>query len=244
MNIIEYNINNLTSLWKTVSQPFNSYFTENGFNYSLIKDSEWPNRLWLNEDIDQDKIVLIKEKLASISTSLIIPYWDIYKSNSFKILEENNFKLKFEQIAMSLKINHSFCKLNDFKLIKVSTQKSAKLWSIIFKKSFGYLINPKLITKTYKHINYYIAFHKSEAIGTGILHTTNRISGIHSVGIVPKQRRKGYAEEIMKILINKSIKKNTDYITLQASEMGVGLYLKLGFKEDFRIKNYTLQQNI
>ncbi len=240
MNIITSNIKNLTSLWQTVSEPFNSYFSETDFDYSVIENSEWPNRLWFNKEINKDTIALAKEKIIATSTNLTIPYWDIHNSDSFEILEQTGFNIKFEQIGMSLKTPDILTEVNTLNLKKISTEKETELWSTLFSKSFGYYINPILLKN--KITNFYIAYHKNEAVGTGILHTTNNISGIHSVGILLEQRRKGYAEQIMKLLINKSIEINSDYITLQSSNMGKGLYLKLGFEEQFVIKNYALQQ--
>ncbi|RKR12488.1 acetyltransferase (GNAT) family protein [Maribacter vaceletii] len=244
MNSIKLNIENLISIWQTVSEPFNASFHEKEFDYCLMKDSEWPNRLWFHNDINETKIALAKEKLSSISTNLTVPYWNIHNNNSFQLLEENGFNLKFEQIGMSLKPDHSFIESSSLCLKKVSTKKETELWSVLFSKSFGYFINPMLLNKYQENTDYYIAYHKNEAVGTAILHITNKVTGIHSVGIIPEQRRKGYAEKIMKLLINQSIEINSDYITLQSSNMGKGLYLKLGFEEQFTIKNYALQQRI
>lgn len=240
MNSINSNIENLTSLWKTVSQPFGSYHSEANFNYSLIENSEWPNRLWFDRDVDEKSISLAKEKVVESAVKMTIPYWDIYGTNSYEFLEEMGFKIKFEQIGMSKKIEHLYTGLNGVNLKKVSTSKEAELWSLLFSKSFGYLINPMLLNEFQEGTNYYIAYHQNEAVGTGILHTTKNVSGIHSVGIIPEQRRKGYAEQIMKLLINKSIEIDSEYVTLQSSNMGKGLYLKLGFEEQFTIKNYIL----
>jgi ribosomal protein S18 acetylase RimI-like enzyme len=244
MKNILANIENLTSLWQTICKPFNSNFKEECFNYSLIKNSEWPNKLWFTKDIDLNAILLAKEKLISLSTDLTVPYWDIYNSNSFKILEKNGFNLKFEQVGMSLKRDSLFTELDTISLKKVSFENETLLWSELFSKSFGYFIDPILLTKPQKNTTFYIAYHKNEAIGTGVLHTTNNVTGIHSVGVTPEQRRKGYAEQIMKLLINESIKTNSNYITLQSSNMGKRLYLKLGFEEQFTIKNYSLQRNL
>lgn len=244
MSIIKLNIENLTSLWQTVSEPSNSYFCETNFDYSFIENSEWPNRLWFNQDINKELIKLAKTKIKATSTNLIIPYWDVYNSNSFKRLEENEFNLKFEQIGMSLKTPSILSEVNTLNLKKISTEKEAELWSVLFSKSFGYYINPILLNTSNRNTNFYIAYDQGKAFGTGILHTTNNVSGIHSLGILPEQRRKGYAEQIMKLLINKSIEINSDYITLQSSNMGKGLYLKLGFEEQFVIKNYALQQGV
>ncbi len=54
-------------------------------------------------------------------------------------------------------------------------------------------------------------------------------------------RRKGYAEQIMKLLINIATEEGVDYMTLQASDMSKNLYLKLGFEEQFTIKNFKIQ---
>ena len=244
MNNIKSNIKNLTSLWQSVSEPFDSCFKERDFDYCLIKNSEWPNRLWFNQDINEEKVLQAKNCLSKSSINLIIHYWDMYNNGSFKILEQNGFILKFEQIGMSLKKEHLYTELNSLSFKKVSTVKGATLWSLLFSKSFGYFINPKLLSTYQENTIYYIAYHKNEPVGTAILHTENNVSGIHSVGIIPEQRRKGYAEQIMKLLINESIKMKSDIITLQSSDMGKGLYLKLGFEEDFVIKNYALQQRV
>ncbi len=244
MSSVELNIKNLTSLWQTVSEPFNSNFIEKEFAYCLIENSEWPNRLWFHNDINEAKIVLAKDKLSSTSTNLTIPYWNIYNSNSFQLLEENGFTLKFEQIGMYLKPKGTFTKSSSIKFKKITTKKEAELWSILFSKSFGYFTNPILLNTAQEDTNYFIAYYNNEPVGTAILHITNKVTGIHSVGIIPEQRRKGYAEQIIKLLINQSIEINSDYITLQSSNMGKGLYLKLGFKEQFTIKNYALQQRI
>lgn len=242
MKEIKFNINNLTSFWQKVGVPLNSFFEREYFDYSFIEISEWPNRLWFNKDIDQKSIDLVKNELPSILGKLTIPYWNIYNNKLYQLLEKNGFELKFEQIGMSLKIKQSYKENNHFKIIKVSNIKETIVWSELFEKSFGYFINPILLQKTLNSIDYYIAYHKKELVGTGILYRTENVSGIHSVGIIPNQRRKGYAELIMKLLINQSVKYKSEYVMLQASNMGLGLYLKLGFKENFRIKNYALQQ--
>ncbi|WP_343328971.1 hypothetical protein [Polaribacter staleyi] len=114
-NLTNANIKNLTSLWQTASESINAYFKEPKFDYSLIEYSEWPNRLWFNQEISKNTIALAKERLLSTSTNLIIPYWDIYNSNSFEILEQNGFVKKFEQTGMSLKVKHLF---DELKILK------------------------------------------------------------------------------------------------------------------------------
>jgi ribosomal protein S18 acetylase RimI-like enzyme len=238
MKSIKSNIENLTSLWQSVSTPLNSYYNEKDFDYSLIENSEWPNRLWFNEDINSNTISLAKEEILEFPAKITVPYWDIYGTNSYQLLEEKGFKIKFEQIGMALKTPHLFTGLGGLSLKKVTTKEDTELWSLLFSKAFGYFINPILLNGLQENTQYYIAYHQNEVVGTGILHATNNVTGIHSVGVIPDKRRKGYAEQIMKLLINQAIQNNSNLITLQSSNMGKGLYLKLGFEEQFTIKNY------
>ena len=62
------------------------------------------------------------------------------------------------------------------------------------------------------------------------------------MGVIPEMRRKGFAEQMMVNLLHWSTEQQFTYATLQASAMGKGLYLKLGFEEQFTMKNYSLRQ--
>ncbi|MDD7914875.1 GNAT family N-acetyltransferase [Polaribacter ponticola] len=244
-NTIKENIKNLTSLWTTAGNAFNSHQKLQNFEYSEIKNSEWPNRIWFNQYITQEIIDQIKEKIAVSSSKITVPIWNISNKKQDvihdAILELNNFKVKFEQIGMSLKTSSLHNLSENVKIKLVSNDFEAKIWSQLFKNSFGYKISCETIINTIKDINYYIAYHNNTAIGTAATHITNNIMGIHSVGIPPEMRRKGYAEQIMKLLINTGVENKYELITLQASNMGKNIYLKLGFKEEFLIKNYILQ---
>jgi len=239
-NIINANIDNLTSLWQTASMPYRSYFPESTFSYCYIENSDWPNRLWLNQDINQEIIPLIKEKILSISTPLVVPYWDIYENRMYEDLESHGFKKSFEQVGMSLKIGKPIRAQDNLNIQLVSNNAEVKLWTELFEMSFGYRIRHETLLKTKKKIDYYIAYTQNQAIGTAISYKTDNIMGVHAVGVPPEMRRKGYAEQIMKLLINLATEGGVDHMTLQASNMGKNLYLKLGFEEQFMIKNYKL----
>lgn len=239
-DLINSNLNNLILLWRTVGVAFNTYKKELNFEYCEVKDAEWPNRLWLQQSITQEIVDELKIKLTTISKNITVPVWNIYGKNDDAILIRNGFSLKFEQVGMFLKVSKSFVVNNNVKIKQVTSINDTILWSNIFAQSFGYKISPITIQETLKSIIYYIAYKDGVAVGTAMLYKTNNVMGIHSVGIPPEMRRKGFAESIMKLLINKSIEYKVEYITLQASSMGKNLYLKLGFKDQFLIKNYTL----
>lgn len=242
--LIPLNIKNLTSLWEEASHYNKRLFTTLEFNYAAIENMNWPNRLWFNKDLDQETVLLAKNKVFSNYPSLIIPYWDIYGSDSHQLLEQNGFIKFFEQIGMSLEMTKSLKVQVDVKINRISTKDDAIQWSRLFTLSFGYEIHPDILLNTHKNINYYIAYYQDNEIGAAITYQTDNITGIQALGIIPKGRQKGLANQLMKLLLNISIKNKSEYATLQASDMGRELYLKLGFKAQFVIKNYALQKPI
>ncbi len=87
----------------------------------------------------------------------------------------------------------------------------------------------------------YAAFNDKEIVSTVFLliteppaspnFPTGKIGTILNVYTKPKYRRKGLAGELLKIAINDSKKMDLSYLDLQATEVGVNLYHKLGFAD-------------
>lgn len=241
--MITNNIHNLTSLWKTAGLTFDTYQALPYFDYSYIEGTDWPNRLWFHQDLTRENILAAKSIMETCPTLLTLPYFDIYNNNSFELLETEGFYSIFEQTAMFLKPTTLQQERSNFHLEKVHNKAQATLWADLFKQAFGYLISPLSILKNKDTFTYYIAYQNQKAVGTGLTNLTHNTLGIHSIGIPPKMRRNGFAEAIMIVLINRAVQDNITFVTLQASQMGKGLYLKLGFQEQFLIKNYRLSNN-
>ena len=245
MNLIQKNIDNLTSLWRKVGEREHAHTSGDDFDFSAINYSEWPNRLWFHHDLNENSLKAAKNQLLSSSTKLIVPYWDIYQSQSYGLLEANGFEKLSEQVGMSLKLTQSYEKIEPLRLEIVTSKESAILWEELFLQAFNYRISHKLLLPGHEDIDYLIAYHKNEPIGTGIFHYSgDAVVGIHSMGIIPEMRRKGFAKQMMINMLSQSSKRGFKYATLQASDMGKGLYLKLGFEEQFIIKNYALRQHV
>ncbi|KAA2239070.1 GNAT family N-acetyltransferase [Chitinophaga agrisoli] len=241
MNTIQSNIDNLTALWQQASRPFNGCFGSAAFNYCHVEHSGWPNRLWFNQDITPELIKTAAAAIDDKSSAFTLPYWDIYNSGSFQILDTLGYQQKSEQIGMSLKLEQPFLQRPGLDYRRVTDDAAAQLWSDIFGQAFGYLISPEILMRTGNGIEYYLAYYQDQPAGTAMLYTTGDIAGIHAVGVIPGMRRKGIADDMMVFILNRAIALGASYATLQASAMGKGLYLKLGFKEEFRIKNYIFK---
>ncbi|MDW7694874.1 GNAT family N-acetyltransferase [Flammeovirgaceae bacterium SG7u.111] len=243
-NLIEANISNLTSFWREASFSFATYQSEDAFDFCEIKNSDWPNRLWFKQSISQPNIAKAKEQIRSASSPLIVPHWELDGSQRYKLLEKNGFELIFEQVGMHMEIPNAFEEQEDFSLQRISSRKEANLWAELYPQAFGYKIGAHILEKTWGSIAFYLAFHKNQPVGTAILYQTGAVAGIHGVGVIPEMRKKGFAEQIMKQLINKSRENQAKHLVLQASAMGKGIYERLGFKEQFHMRNYMLGETI
>lgn len=236
------NIGNMTSLWKTAGLPFHSYISKSDFDYCMVPNSEWPNRLWFTgKRSNEETLQAVLDVVKSSSIKLLLPVWDNYSNNYDEALQTNGFIQQFELLGMSLRLGRHFVKQNHLNIIRVSSEKEARHWTDIYPTAFGYRISPDILMKTLEEIHYYLAYYQDQPAGTAIQFNTKNVSGIHGIGVIPEMRKRGFAEEIMKFLLNRAIEIGKDYATLQASDMGKGLYLKLGFEEQFTIKHYGLK---
>lgn len=239
-NLIEDNINNLTGLWQTVGTPFLSYHKNDIFEYCKIENSGWPNKLWLRKDITKKDLPDIIKTMQS-NSGLVLPYWDIFGTKSYEILEAYGFSLKTEQVAMALKLDQKFKLEHNLSFKKIDNEQDAKIWSDLYPNAFGYVISKEILIHNHDKVHFYLVSDENQPIGTFMLFQTGNTIGIHGVGVIPEMRRKGFAEEIMKFALNLSIALKGEYALLQASVMGKAIYTRLGFEDLFVIKNYVLK---
>ncbi|WP_420603588.1 GNAT family N-acetyltransferase [Flagellimonas sp.] len=242
MNITNKNISNLTSLWKLINTQVGTRIEEKTFEYGSAHYSDWPNRLWFHNSPDLESITSAKKIIASSPVKLTIPYWHIYNDDSHTLLEKNGFSKVFEQTGMFLSLENYRKNSEGLKLKKVDNKESAILWEDLLQKAFKYKVSHKLLLQSYNEVDFMIAQDQNGPVGTVVLHSTSpNILGIHAMGIIPEMRGKGLAEKMMHTVLSRGLEQGMENVTLQASDMGKNLYLKLGFKEHFKMSNYILQ---
>lgn len=242
INLIKDNIDNLTTLWKTVASPLHSYHATDFLEFSQIKNSGWPNRLWFRKDITEENLPQILETIEN-NPGLVVPYWDIFGSNSNIFFENNGFAIRNQLVAMALKLDKKITFQNNLTFKRVLNEEDAKTWSDIYPLSFNYIISKETLVHNYENVKFYLVHFEENSIGTLTLFQTGKIMGIHGVGVIPQMRKRGFAEEIMKFAINQAIDADCEYAQLQASALGKGIYTRLGFEDLFLIKNYFLNTN-
>lgn len=237
MDLIDANINNLTTLWKTGGKLAGFYNEYKRYSLSISETGEWPNRLWFNEALEEPLIKTIQKKwnLSKVS----VPIWGENMEQKASILKSAGFKERHSQVAMSRSLMQVAVPSERVVMSQVKSEPEAAIWSKLFEEAFGYEISANTVSRTMDFIAYFIGEHHGIPIGTVMLFMDKQgVAGIHSIGILPAQRRKGFAEEILIHILHAAKLAGASYATLQASEMGMGLYAKMGFQKDFQIKTY------
>lgn len=240
MNNIKLNINNLTRLWKMAGETFESYFEDEDIFCSQINNSEWPNRVWTDKTLSEDTILKIKSRMENES-GLTFSYFSENKKRN-PLRNNKHFVLKSVQYGMSLPLTNKFNTQKQIDFKKVTCKTDAELWSKSFYEAFNYNINTETVLRTKNDIQYSILYHEKELVGTIVLFITEKVAGIHSLGILPAKRKQGLATDIMHEILNTSIDQDFTLATLQASEMAKKMYLKIGFSLDFLMENFQLTQ--
>jgi len=241
MTNLKSNILNLTSLWKSATQPFNTYNEDEHIGYCFIPNSQWPNKIWLKSEHNVDTLNEIKLLLKSELDNLTFSYFDLNSSKKNIIFEYQGFEETSLQYGMCLTLKEKIKVSKQLMFQLVTNTDYSKKWSYSFQEAFGYHISEETINKTFHNINYYLIYDQEQIIGTVISHQTKSTIGIHSLGIIPNMRGKGYATQIMYHLINKGIEQGCNLATLQASKMAKSMYEKMGFTTEFIMRNYKLK---
>ncbi|EAY28177.1 GNAT family N-acetyltransferase [Microscilla marina] len=243
LNLTEANFDNLTAYWAETSKLYKMHFAGEDFSYCVNLDAEWPNRVWLHQPLTPALLQAVKEKIQGLPQPMVVPYVHQPNQDADKVFAAQGFRVAFEQIGMSLKLGNTYPHQQTRVILKpVTHSNEATLWSELFEQAFGYYISPKFVANHPKNAQFFTVYnHTNEPVGTAMLYRTQKnIAGIHMVGITPNMRRQGYAEAIMHEVLQLATVQQLEYATLQASAMGKGLYLKLGFAEGFVMKSYIL----
>jgi len=234
------NINNLRNLFKTMGSTTQAYSE----NKSIEISNTWPSRIWTYFDEGlNDTQALIKHALST-SRALTISLCDKQDENtslSIQALEDSGFAVTFEQVAMVLDVNESLYERKGNLEIKYIKEKNEiETWVDIASTSFSNSISSEVIQAISKDKNVYLllAYEDNVPVGTALAFNNCGVIGIHLVGVPTKNRGKGIAQSIMVETIELAKREKVNYMTLQASQLGLGIYKRLGFKEQFVLKNY------
>lgn len=210
----------------------------------LYLSNSWPNRLWMPYKYEMQNLQQAIKIDSDNNKSYIISLWEhdteLFKK-AIKELESKNYKVLFEQVGMYLDLNSTNIDENNNLDIKfVKSKKDVSVWTNTASKSFGYEIDEKVILKIVDDVNIslLLGYKDGIVVATTLLYENSSVMGVHMVGVPKEHRTQGIAENMMNKVISYSKQKDVDIMTLQASALGLGVYKRLGFTENFMLRNY------
>lgn len=230
------NVLNLSELWKIGGLFAGEFISENKVFASLVSQGDWPNKVWITGSLNPQKLLAIQSLSKGKSFSLAL--WE--DENKDNLLAEFGFHSSSELVGMSCDLA-SFSSQYDspIDLQLATTPEQASIWSQVFVDAFGYEIPPSTVLALEGNVSFYIAWFEENPIGTSMIFTDSQgVSGIYSIGVVPSSRGMGLANHLFEATLTQVKKFGSNTAILQASAMGLGLYLKYGFQPDFKIRFY------
>ncbi|TBR38054.1 GNAT family N-acetyltransferase [Marinomonas agarivorans] len=257
-NLHVANIANLTHLWEEMRTSQHTIKDGCAFHLSDM----WPNRYWLDLDTKASLTQQDLQHIQSLPANITFPIWDAFPDDSIaanntkqleKYLTQEGYQCTFHQTAMiltpsftelalsSTKKEKDHIERDDSHIKEISTFNDINIWRNIASESFGYQVNINSIKRIAdnKDTRLLIHYSQQEPSGVAMVHKTSDILGIHQVGVLNQYRGKGIARKLMNHLIALAKEQNITHLTLQASSLGEPLYYNLGFKKQFKIRNYV-----
>jgi ribosomal protein S18 acetylase RimI-like enzyme len=238
------NLANLVALWHALGADEHKAADSE----PLFQSRSWPHRLWIEPSLVEAEARTRAAQLARAAASehgIIVPTW-LPPGVSSHASREGPLAQGLEQAFGQTVMNAALGETRDDvlqapKLDFVEGSSVVQEWTETAARSFGYAIDPEPFTLLSKHpdAHFVLARREGRSVGTGLLFATGRVAGIHMVGVPPEARRSGIAGAMM-IHLHK-IARECDLRTaaLQASDMGEGLYRKLGYEAYGRIENFA-----
>lgn len=163
------------------------------------------------------------------------------------LLQINGFQYNEKSVAMYLELSidnqYSFENKGNIKLVNDKLEQWLKPLIEAFESTYE-------ICRHYANVHeealrgkaklyHYSLFNNEEPVSSLTLSLQNNLARIDDVGTLPAYQRKGYATLLMKHAINQAIDMGASCCFLEASEVGLSLYQKMGFKSLFRNHIYS-----
>ncbi|PKL38468.1 MAG: hypothetical protein CVV44_11320 [Spirochaetae bacterium HGW-Spirochaetae-1] len=123
---------------------------------------------------------------------------------------------------------------------EVATTEELRQWLRIYTDGFDYsskladfIFNNygEIFLGTKKPARHYIAYYKGKPVATSSLFVTGNVAGLYNIVAVPEARHRGFGEALTLIPLIEAKKQGCVLAILQATDMGAGVYRKLGFEE-------------
>ena len=245
--LLQSNTRNMTTLWKRYSAE--SIALSKG---SIFFNTQWPHKVWLEGHLENYEYSFFIESVRSLlyqNPLRAFATWDKLIENIFSSSEAVNL-IKNDNtsslVGMSLDLNaieHGAVASELPLMCHDVSSNDVNFWTELCSRGFGYQIDACAINSVVRHSDVSLLWYsyKNEPVGTALIAATGSIAGFHQIAVLPKWRGKGIARGIVTQIILRAFENGATEAVLQASKMGLGVYEKLGFVENFEIKYYRIE---
>ncbi len=234
------NIDNLTGLWKAMGVTVPPSEAPATLNIS----ESWPHRCWLDWNATEDQLVHLANTLAALPRRGIVPVWPWPQGGVAALqsaLAHHGFTERSALTAMVLPLDTVDTEwVSDGATEMVTTAEGIHTWTDVCSQAFGYAIDETVTQRLggVAHLDFFLARVDGVAAATALTYMTGDTIGIHQVGVPKDFRGQGVAKRLMDHVMAHCRASGCRQVTLQASKAGAGIYRKIGFEDQFTIRNY------
>lgn len=230
------NWHNLTSLWDTLGARPIALPPISDRAIRMRGCRQWPHRHWF---LDAPSLA-VTELLTSLPSSAVVSvHADLAPRQA---LRDASFTLAFEQRAMVLELQSPISlPQSNLEICEVHERSQLSAWREVASQSFGYEIDAtpteRLLQNEVSRL--LLLLIDGHPAACALLYRSAAICGIHQIGVLPHYRKRGLARELMLEVLHRAKAEGASHATLQASRLGLSLYRKLGFVEQFVLETHA-----
>ncbi|RUO41998.1 hypothetical protein CWE22_07605 [Pseudidiomarina aestuarii] len=216
---LKKNYMNLLDLWRCYGAK-----AQNGLWFS----TSWPHRVW-HESLDtQQTLLSLRQNELNSKQQLVL----ISAPESGLEGLQADVSLTFMHLLIPQE-HQAIAEGTDLELLDSHDEAGIGAFKQMCSDGFGYPMEVAPLQRAAQEDGVKLGFLRvhGERVATVLLYRQGKTIGVFQVAVPSAFRGKGYATEVMLHCIKWAQQQGAEVMTLQASEMGLNLYRRLGFEE-------------
>ena len=245
-----YSQDNIESLFMLIgSFPGGDFVVGRYYDVIRTRDSVWPNQL-------------INLKLGNLDIKTFLNHLEFELSNGqlpgllMCNPESDDHRLLSNMITRGYSSSRWFAMshyLNrakrpptssSLKINKVDREDELQLWLKIVEAELmdGHPLNNTIFRNLMHHqdITIYLGYEGSKPVTTAMLYSSKAVAGMYLVSTLKAYRKRGYGQLMAWQCLERAMQLNCSRVDIQATSMGYGLYISMGFLNHGDIHVYRI----
>lgn len=236
MTLSEKITDHLFDLWEFIGECTHTLLKTEEYYAVMPPDSDWPKRIFRLSDrySSQTLLAVLIQKMREKTLPHLLTLPE--ESPVLPCLELQKVSVYNRQVCMSLDLHELMPILTEsgqMRFVQVETPEQARMFAGLASESFGYTVDPLLISSLIGHsgkIRFFLGYYRDSAAACGLLYYDRQdIPGLHLIGTIPRYRGLGLGRAMTLRLIEECTRDQKELCVLQASASGETLYRQLGF---------------